>query len=249
SLPHDHINANQSEAKATEASDKSNVFPFVVSIQIYVSGKYQHLCGGSIISIRFVITAAHCTLKPRQLTAKDLIVVGGSNHLFDKESKRFRVKAMQKHPEFIPLKGHDILLLLLATEIAVDNVRFGVINFRNETRKQAGLNAWLLGWGRTKPNVRKALEVIPFRTIEDAVCFLDFRFKYLTGSEICAINSKGPRGACDGDSGAPLVDMEQQALYGLLSYGRQPCQIGKPYAFTRLSVYIKWIEREMANML
>jgi len=45
------------------------------------------------------------------------------------------------------------------------------------------------------------------------------------------------------------VDESKQSLYGLLSYGRTPCEIGKPYAFTRISVYVNWIEQQMANML
>lgn len=52
-----------------------------------------------------------------------------------------------------------------------------------------------------------------------------------------------------GDSGGPLWSVEEQTIYGILSYGRTPCQTGKPFAFTRLSVYSDWIDKEMANML
>jgi len=175
----------------------SATYPFIVSIQRNDIGRHTHLCGGTILNKHFVLTAAHCTLKPKQLLAKDLSVVGGSTKLFDKEAKRFRVRSMKKHPQFIPLKGNDILLLQVEPEIPIDNIRFGTIDFRNSTRKSGGLDSFLLGWGRTKANKPKDLEVIPFHTIEDKQCFQDFRFKYLTNSEICAMNSKGPRGACD----------------------------------------------------
>jgi len=45
------------------------------------------------------------------------------------------------------------------------------------------------------------------------------------------------------------VDESQQLLLGVLSYGRTPCLIGQPYAYTRISVYVNWIEQQMANML
>ncbi|KAH8311580.1 hypothetical protein KR044_007016, partial [Drosophila immigrans] len=206
---------------------------------------FTHLCGGVILNEHFVITAAHCTLKPKQLSAKDISVLAGSARLFDKNTTRFHVKTMRKHPQFIPLRGNDILLLQVEPKIPIDNIRFGKIDFLAKIRQNGGLNAHLVGWGRTQLNRTKDLEVMPFKTIEDKECFLHYRFKYLTNSEICAINSKGPRGACDGDSGGPLVDETYQTLYGILSYGREPCQTSKPYAFTRISVYVNWIEREM----
>lgn len=172
-------------------------FPFVVSIQVHEGTKYKHQCGGSILNSQFVVSAAHCTLKPKKLSAKDLFVVAGSSRLYDTNATRLRVKAMKTHPEFRPLAGNDILLLQLATELPIDNIRFGTIEYHNASRKEGRLGAWLLGWGRTEPEEPKELEMIPFQTIEDEDCFLEYRFKYLTDSEICAINSGGDRGACD----------------------------------------------------
>lgn len=228
---------------------KPKVFPFVVSIQVYTGTKYKHQCGGSILNSQFVVSAAHCTLKPSNLSAKDLYVEAGSNLLFDTNATRIQVKAMKTHPEFRPLGGNDILLLQLSEELRIDDIQFGTIEYHNVSRTEGHLNAWLLGWGHTVPGVSKELEIIPFQTMEDKACFLEYRFKYLTDSEICAYNSGGPRGACDGDSGAPLVDATNHTIYGILSYGRNPCEAGKPYAFTRLSVYVKWIDREMEKML
>ncbi|XP_060649315.1 chymotrypsin-2 [Drosophila nasuta] len=224
-------------------------YPFMVSIERNDYKKYTHLCGGAILNEHFVITAAHCMLKPRQLYAKDISVLAGSSLLFDKNATRFFVKATKRHPQFVPFRGNDILLLLMEREIPIDNIHFGNIDFRDTTRKSGEIPAHLLGWGQTQLNQTKELEEVPFKTIQDKDCFINYRFRYLTNSEVCAMNTRGPRGACDGDSGGPLVDETHQKLIGLLTYGRKPCQIDKPYAFTRISLFVKWIEQEMANML
>ncbi|KAH8360196.1 hypothetical protein KR093_011318 [Drosophila rubida] len=169
---------------------------FMVSIQRNEYRKFTHLCGGAIISEYFVITTAHCTLKPRQLYAKDISVLAGSPRLFVKNARRFQVKKMKQHPLFVPLEGNDILLLQVE-KIPIDNIRFGTIDYRVLSSKGGGLNVHLLGWGRTKGNQAKDLEVLPVKTIENFECFRDYRFKYLTNSEICARGLKGTRGACD----------------------------------------------------
>lgn len=94
-LPDDEGKAIDTSINEVLSQDVKVTYPFMVSIQRNDAGKYTHLCGGSILSKNFVLTAAHCALKPRQLFPKDLSVVAGSTKLFDKNATRFRVKAMK----------------------------------------------------------------------------------------------------------------------------------------------------------
>ncbi|EDV91205.1 GH17321 [Drosophila grimshawi] len=223
-------------------------YPFMVSIQIIENGKYKHLCGGTILNKYFVITAAHCTLLPQQLYAKNLFVIGGSNMLYDRKSIRFRVRELKRHPKFQPFHGNDIMLLQLTSAIPLDNLRFSAIDFRQSYRVDKDLHLILLGWGRTKVQTPKNIEVVHFRTMSNAKCFVNYKFKYLKNGDICANNTKGDRGACDGDSGGPLIDEQLNYLHGVLSYGRKPCVKGRIYVFTRMSEYIGWIKRQMGKM-
>ncbi|EDW81272.1 uncharacterized protein Dwil_GK11974 [Drosophila willistoni] len=161
---------------------------------------------------------------------------------------------MTTHPRFKFLKGYDILVIRVSPKFPIDGKRFSIINFKDAKRRSTGLDAVLLGWGRlgNRPYKPKNLESIPFKTIDNRVCLQTYRFKYLTETEICAVHSNpkiGLRGACDGDSGAPLVDLNNNIIYGLLSYGRRACQPQKPYAFTRISAHVNWIQQQMANLM
>ncbi|SPP84436.1 blast:Serine protease 55 [Drosophila guanche] len=217
---------------ALNGEDTENVpsrFPYIVSIQENTKGYYKHLCGGAIIDVQFVLTAAHCVKYPKPLDPKKLFVVGGSNTLNNNNETRFGVIGMKVHPKFKLLHGHDIVLLRVKPKFQFDNVRFG--------------------WGRMKRGDKKDLDLVPFETINDKVCLQKHKFVFLTKSEICAMHMGATRGACDGDSGGPLVDVNKQFLYGLLSYGRKACQKGQPYAFTRISMYGNWIRDEMNAMI
>ncbi len=53
--------------------------------------------------------------------------------------------------------------------------------------------------------------------------------------------------SCKGDSGAPLVYRSVPNmpwyLVGLVSYGTDPCGIGKPGVYTKIDVYLDWISQ------
>lgn len=83
------------------------------------------------------------------------------------------------------------------------------------------------------------------RTIKNSECaqthgYAGGRFHVHT-SLVCGFYRSNV-GICDGDSGDPLVSFYDKRLIGIaLMDERNPCAIGKPDLFTRISFYVDWI--------
>ena len=54
-------------------------------------------------------------------------------------------------------------------------------------------------------------------------------------STICAGHDAGTGDACNGDSGGPLFDRENQVLVGLTSYGDAECVSESPGVYARIA--------------
>ena len=84
-----------------------HAYPWQVSIKIKSKHKLEHWCGGTLISDRYVLTAAHCTMKNKDLRFKgkpfknyELLIVLGEHNMEKKDKKEIhiRVKRIIRHP-------------------------------------------------------------------------------------------------------------------------------------------------------
>ncbi len=141
------------------------------------SGQY---CGGTFISMRMVVTAAHCvsdtsnllqykdrshiTLLNAQeaITPSDMVAIGGRRTLSANEGERIPAKTILVHPDYDPITGaNDVALIKLrrdATASAVTPVAPVAASEDAAWGAGAGVAAnatngpWLAGWGyRTDP--------------------------------------------------------------------------------------------------
>ncbi|KAF4097686.1 hypothetical protein G5714_021694 [Onychostoma macrolepis] len=108
-LPHLTFTAHVDVGIVNGTEAKPHSRPFMVSLQ----KNWQHVCGGFLISDRFVLTAAHCW-KNENLTA----VVGAHDLRQNEGSVRIGVKSYHMHPNFtIHTLQNDIMLLRLEKEV------------------------------------------------------------------------------------------------------------------------------------
>lgn len=97
-------------------------YPYQISLQIrmpvYIAfwqtstDGWAHNCGGSIVTTRHVVTAAHCL---RGYNSSALSVLAGTTKLNSGEGQRFMVDSFIIHPDYVELNTSDIGIMTTST--------------------------------------------------------------------------------------------------------------------------------------
>ncbi|XP_017770707.1 PREDICTED: chymotrypsin-1-like [Nicrophorus vespilloides] len=206
-------------------------FPYQVSLQ----SKGKHTCGGSIITDKWILTAAHCVIG---VSSSSLTVVTGTNKL-DKAGASYPVAKVIHHEDYNSfLLQHDIALIKVKEAIEF-NEKVQPIALADQELED-GEDCVLSGWGSTvfPGNSPNELRFVQLRVISKEQCQNAQKNKEIYESQICTLTQKG-EGACHGDSGGPLV--ADGKLVGIVSWGK-PCAVGYPDVFTKVYSYLRWIK-------
>lgn len=222
-------------------------FPWLAVIR--VRGTQTAMCGASILSSHWLVSAAHCFISedkigdffkddpkdfevlsmtddlrsPAQVTAIELVV-------FPSGEEAYRPKAM--HNDIILVKVRDRLL-----GQAISLPPAGHTDF-------VGLPANVSGFGALREDGKSPmlLQFVQVMVLNDSKCRV---YKhYESRVNLCAGDMEGRKDSCQGDSGGPLVvtgGSSGHTLIGIVSYGRGCARKGFPGVYTRVSSYIPFI--------
>ncbi|XP_068624278.1 phenoloxidase-activating enzyme-like [Battus philenor] len=233
-------------------------FPWLVLVE-YTNGDI--MCGGSLISLRFVLTAAHCveTPKGRPKFARlseyntssypnDFVPLDGGSYEFISITL-IAVEWSSKHPLYNRRNyQHDIGLMKLAEEAPYTDFIRPICLPRYDFVKQFGQATRLVtsGWGSNGARYGEIKQWASSQYLPMQMCKRMAPDGVLTNKQLCT-NSR-EESACVGDSGGPLMYQSDNyyMVVGIASYGPKFCGRGNtPNVYTNVYEYLDWIDQMM----
>ncbi|KAI8045560.1 chymotrypsin-2 [Drosophila gunungcola] len=217
--------------------------PYQVSLQTLVG---SHLCGGAIISDRWILTAGHCV---KGYPASRLQVASGTVR-YAQPGALYYPEAIYLHCNYDSPKYHnDIGLLKVNETIGFDALTQAVQLPTSPLSPQGTSELIFTGWGAQSAagSLPAQLQRVQQQHLSRQACrslLSGYEDLELGPGHICAYRQANI-GACHGDSGGPLVH-RGTTLVGILNFF-VPCAQGVPDLFTDVMYYHDWMRQTISG--
>uniref|UniRef100_A0A3B4TA27 pancreatic elastase II n=1 Tax=Seriola dumerili TaxID=41447 RepID=A0A3B4TA27_SERDU len=207
-------------------------WPWQVRSSLNVSGRWMHVCGGTLISADWVLTAAHCI----------------------NDRNRYRVE-LGKHSlraseevDCLDFCSNDIALIKLSSPVTLSDTVMPACLPDRDFVLPHGSPCYVTGWGRlsTSGPLADILQQALLPVVGHNICKQPDWWSVLATDKMVCAGGDGITAGCNGDSGGPLNCQNPDGswdVHGVVSFGSgQGCNVfQKPTVFTQVSSYISWI--------
>ncbi|XP_065258970.1 serine protease 27-like [Emys orbicularis] len=242
---------------------KDGAWPWQVSVQ--QNGSY--ICGGSLISESWVVSAAQCFTPSVDSSAYRVQL--GEKRIFDQTRNQTYslVKRVVLHPSYDSNTYQaDIALLELEKPTVFTATISPVCLLDASVRAPAGKPCWVTGWGNlfpqtgiSRPSTLHEVEVL---AVDSMSCNSRFRealkkpesYSPIKDDMMCAGYTEGHKGFAWGDFGGPLVCEKDGTWYlaGIVSWflttTTNAVASGYPGVYNRPNAHNDWIQKNVPGV-
>ncbi|XP_066468804.1 serine protease 53-like [Tiliqua scincoides] len=211
-------------------------FPWIVSLKLSI----RHICAGSILNPRWILTTANCANLIKNSEALALAQAGLAD--VSEEMHSIPIRQALTHPHWLASNVlHNVGLLQLEKPLDMGPLIAPTCLLNKANMIGDFKDCWLPGWTVLEGGLTILLRY-PLDTLSISNCN-PFREQH-SSAIFCMKAQRGQKGACKGDVGSPLICRDPQSgawlQLGVLSSFDEACS--RPYVFNSLPHYLPWLE-------